>query len=276
MYLHILSKHLFYTLLFSCSFFSTDSVEDDIFTNLKGPVKSCLVTIKQDVHETSIPYKMIAAGIRAVYDKEGRIIQRNHEAKYGSILDEVVFYYYDEDGKLEKEVTSRGTYKTESGQYEYDMKNYLTLKKIPDGKIEYDYNRREITARSFLLDKIQYTLITTFDVHERIIEEKLFNSNDAHYLTVSYLYHNNQNIKEKIAKNHLANTERISKYNKDGNIVEEVLSKNGKDFQWHYFTYTNYDRYGNWTERQDFSKHYITGKKNLVSVETRTIEYYDE
>ena len=96
----------FILLLFAVSTFSLNALgentEDDIYTTIKGPVKSCAWVSEDEYKSSTVSFLVITIGNKALYDKEGRIVQRIHDTKIHNVSDKIHYYYYDDEGKLIK------------------------------------------------------------------------------------------------------------------------------------------------------------------------------
>lgn len=267
--------YTFLLLFISSTLFSLDGiVEDDIFTTLKGPVKSCLWLSKLEMNSSTASFLMIMIGNKAVYDREGQIIQRIHHEQYGNIANKIHHFYYLKEGKLEKEVLVHNTGEESTDYYFYDDQGRLIEKKMPDRSLIYKYFGKKIQKKFIVDEKVKYTYKTTLDNENRVIEERKFDDENYEFLKITYSYYDLNILKEKIKTSYESNTVTTIKFNKDGNITDVIFSEDGKVHRRLYYVYPEYDEYGNWTKRKIYQKQ--EGKKDgLRDVETRVIEYYE-
>lgn len=192
-------------------------------------------------------------------DSTGNIIEEIN-------LDKTIKYKYNESGQVLEETTyySNGTTGSVKYQYKYDKKTNCTISTSKNTRITYKNGHK--------IEKTIYSGDTRFehqyDDNGKIIEDCMYVGKNILTSRLIYKYDDSGNEIECIDQSYYKGRGRVSKYDLNGNKIEEISEK--KDGSKLTTTYENTsDIHGNWIKR------IVYRNGEPIQWLERTIEYYE-
>ena len=274
-------------LLFSCG----RKKKDNDLGNLKGKVKSVIrmhfaaKEVFGDFEKGDLDYKY-----EYKYDKDGNITETSSYDKDGKLrLYSSNKYKYDKDGNMTEEASCNkdGELRNKT-KYKYDEEGNLTEEDLynKDGelrnktKYKYDEDGNLIEDIHYTKDgKLWYKTKYKYDKDSNLTESNQYNKvGDLEYKN-EYKYDiENRKISESFYAIENGNLGIITKYDKDGNQIEE-MNHNGDGMSVTKYKYDEFDENNNWIVRMEIwtpsaKTSRLVGGIKLIKIHTREIKYY--